>query len=127
MARYLNNIPSPIPPERIYELASSVLQAEGFQYVTYKGENVWKKGTGVLTAPQFIAITCHDGKVTIQAWIKYALLPGVYVGEMGLKGFFGIAIKEMLKARVNRLEQAIGTENVNYYNQAQAQNAPPQA
>lgn len=126
MARYLNNIPSPLPPQQLYQLTGSILQAEGFEYVNYQGENVWKKGKGLMTAPQFISVVCNNGTVTLQAWLKYAILPGVYVGEMGLTGFFGLAMKEMLKSRVLRLEKAIGTENMNYYNQVQASNANPQ-
>lgn len=49
--------------------------------------------------------------VGVQAWIKFAILPGVYAGEMGLKGFWGIAIKKMLQARVNEMEYAIANPN----------------
>lgn len=78
------------------------------------------------TAPQFMSVVCHDGMVTVQAWIKQALLPGVYVGEMGLTGFYGVAIKEMLKGRVARVETAIGTENQRFYNSQQMAASAPE-
>lgn len=54
MSRYVNNIPSPLNPEYIYQMVGSILQSEGFEYVTYKGENVWKKGSGFDSAAVYV-------------------------------------------------------------------------
>ena len=83
------------------------MKNEGFSYTTVKGEPVWKKGVGALTAPQFMKVECQNGHVHMEAWLKYALLPGVYVGEMALKGFFGIAVKKPLKKRMELLTQIL--------------------
>lgn len=39
----------------------------------------------------------------MEAWLKYVLLPGVYFGEMGVTGFYAIAVKKPLKKRVDTL------------------------
>lgn len=39
--------------------------------------------------------------------MKYALLPGVYVGELGLTGFVGAAVKGPLKRRVAQVEAMV--------------------
>lgn len=113
MARYINNFPTQLPPDRVYEVVAAIMKAEGFKLTTYKGEQVWKKGSGIMTQPQFVAAVFHDSMITVQAWIKIALLPGVYVGEMGLKGVYGLALKKLLKSRVERLETALAEENQN--------------
>lgn len=88
------------PEPTIQFLIRDYFQKEGFVQTQYQGELVWKKGVGVLTAPQFMRVMYNRGWIRLEAWLKYAILPGVYCGEMGLDGFFGFAIKEQLKSRV---------------------------
>lgn len=62
-----------------------------------------EKGVGLLTAPQFLKLSVNnDGSYVLEAWIKFAILPGVYVGEMGTKGFVGALPKQLLKERVDK-------------------------
>ena len=103
MARFQTNFQVSRPDEQVRQIVMDYLGREGFTYTTTKGEPVWKKGSGFLAAPQFMKVECQNGAVHLEAWLKYALLPGVYVGEMGLKGFFGVAIKKMLKSLVDTL------------------------
>ena len=89
--------------EAIQYIVTDFLTREGFVYTDYKGELVWKKGTGMLTAPQFVKVLFQNGQVHLEAWLKQAILPGVYCGEMGLTGVYGFAIKKVLKERVDTL------------------------
>lgn len=107
MARFITDFQANRPDEQVRQVVMDYLGKEGFSYTTSKGEPVWKKGMGLMAAPQFVKVECQNGRVHLEAWLKYALLPGVYVGEMGLKGFFGIAIKKMLKSRVDTLVQIL--------------------
>ncbi len=104
MARYVNRIPVPVDPASLMPALENFLRNEGFQPYDYKGEAFWKKGTGMATAPQLIRFLPGPGYIEVQALIKYALLPGVYVGEMGITGFFGAVPKNLLKARVMNAE-----------------------
>lgn len=107
MARFMTDFQANRPDDQVRQVVMDYLGKEGFHYTTVKGEPVWKKGMGLMAAPQFVKAECQDGRVHIEAWLKYALLPGVYVGELGLKGFFGIAIKKALKSRVDTLVQVL--------------------
>ena len=49
----------------------------------------------------------NDGSYVLEAWIKFAILPGVYVGEMGTKGFVGALPKQLLKERVDKTLMAM--------------------
>ena len=111
MSRYVNRIATTRSKEEIDALLVPILQREGFAYVKYEGEDVWKKGVGLMTAPQFFKYEYLGDSVGVQAWLKFAILPGVYAGEMSLKGFWGIAIKKMLQARVNEMKYAIANAN----------------
>lgn len=107
MARHVVDFQSARPDDQIRQIVTDYMSKEGFSYTTYKGEEVWKKGVGLLTAPQFMKVNFQNGQVHVEAWIKYALLPGVYVGEMDLKGFTAIAVKKPLKARVETLTKIL--------------------
>lgn len=72
------------------------------------GNSIGKKGVGLLTAPQFLKLSVNnDGSYVLEAWIKFAILPGVYVGEMGTKGFVGALPKQLLKERVDKTLMAM--------------------
>ncbi|OJU13314.1 MAG: hypothetical protein BGN88_09205 [Clostridiales bacterium 43-6] len=107
MARYVNHFPLNKDPQTLTQMVGDYLTSEGFEYTVFKGETVWKKGKGLLTAPQFVKLGFIGDGVVVEAWLKYALFPGVYVGEMGITGFFGVAMKVILKARVKSIEQII--------------------
>jgi hypothetical protein len=101
--RYVTEFQVYQPEQAISFIIQDFFQKEGFSLVEYQGEMVWKKGVGVLTAPQFMRVLYSQGWIHLEAWLKYAILPGVYCGEMGLDGFFGFAIKEQLRTRVRQL------------------------
>ncbi|MCL2332712.1 MAG: hypothetical protein FWC54_04405 [Actinomycetia bacterium] len=108
MARFSYDFQTPYTPEQVNEFLNDFAQKEGFTFTSRDGEQVLKKGSGWVTAPQFVKVLFSPGTVHIEAWLKYALLPGVYVGEMGLKGFFGIALKQVLKTRVKNIIIGLG-------------------
>lgn len=103
MSRFKTQFQTPFTADAVFKITADYLKSEGYNYVEYSGENVWKKGSGWVSGPTFIKLAYSNNTVFLEAWLKYALLPGVYVGEMGLDGFFGIAVKNVLKNRVDIL------------------------
>ena len=103
MARTISDFQATRPDDQVRQIVMDYLGKEGFKYTTVKGEPVWKKGVGMLAAPQFMKVECQNGRVHMEAWVKMALLPGVYVGEMALKGFVAVAVKKPLQNLVNTL------------------------
>ena len=104
MARYVNELAFTGSAESLFGEIHQRLTAAGYDYTTYAGEQVFKKGKGILTAPQFLKVSFAPDRVRLEAWIKFAILPGVYMGEMDLKGFVGIAVKKPLQAVVTQVE-----------------------
>jgi len=105
MARYQNSIP--IGSADINFVANEIaryMTGEGFNLIDYNGQKVWKKGFGILTAPQYLVLSFAPGAAVVEAFIKYPLLPGVYVGEMGITGAFAFVPKSLLKTRVDSVE-----------------------
>lgn len=131
MARYQNAMQTPGPAEFYASAISQYMFNEGFRLVDYKGFKVWKKGFGLLTAPQYFSIQYRENIIYLEAFLRYAILPGVYVGEMGINGFFGAIPKNLLKSRVNVVENYIISLWQNAYNnqpvmqQPQQQQYPP--
>ena len=86
------------PAGYVETVSKNFLTSQGFSLVQYKGEYVWRKGTGLMTAPQFIKLAYINGSVHIEAW-----LCGIFGGEMGLTGFYGAIPKSILKGVVDNL------------------------
>ena len=107
MARYVNDIPFGGEPSQIFDEAKRTLEQMGFEYVDYAGEYVFKKGKGVFVAPTFVKLSFIGGIARVEAWIKYVLLPGVYVGELGMEGFTGAAVKGTMKKAVAKVEDIV--------------------
>lgn len=109
MARYVRDLVTSLGRAEAKSVISSYLSGVGFAYGSERGEAVWRKGSGTLSAPQFVKAEPTDGRVHIEAWVPaFAFLPGTYAGEQALGGFYGWAIKAALRARVTELEALLG-------------------
>ena len=107
MSRYYNAINVSGSAEAYKPYIETYMTGEGFSLVDYNGQKVWKKGIGLVAAPQYLAIRYEGNSVHLEAFIRFALLPGVYIGEMGVDGFFGAVPKKLLKDRVKTIENYI--------------------
>ena len=59
------------------------------------GEEYWKKGTGLMTAMQFIKLEFSDGALTLSAWVQAGI--GSFGGsEMDLSGVTAAIPKKSL-------------------------------
>lgn len=101
--RFVTDFAVPHSADLVKFIAEDFFGKEGFKLIDYQGEAVWKKGVGMIAAPQFIKLSYQNGWIHLEAWIKFAILPGVYCGEMGLDGFWGFAVKDALRGKVNTL------------------------
>lgn len=107
MARYTNDIMIQTGAQEAYAAVMQFLCDQGYEYIQYGGEDVFKKGNGILSGPTFFKFTYGNNVVHMETWMKYALLPGVYVGEYAIKGFVGAAVKGPWKQRVLYLEHML--------------------
>lgn len=107
MSRYIKDIITQAEPQNVYEAIMQFLTSEGYEYIQYDGENVFKKGKGVLSSPTFFKFTYGNNSVRMETWMKYPILPGVYVGELGVTGMIGAACKGPWKRRIAQLESIL--------------------
>lgn len=107
MSRYVHDLETHKAKDEVTKITEEYLEKEGFKKTTYKGEECWKKGMGVLTGPQYVKVEPAEGKVHIEGWIQFAVLPGVYVGEMDTSGALAIIPKRKLKGRIEELEKKV--------------------
>ena len=88
--------------EQVQNTINKISSSNGFKEITINtGENVWKKGTGMLTAMQFIKLEFSQKEFVIYAWVQMGLgdLGG---SEMDLTGFVAAIPKKQL---INIIEQ----------------------
>lgn len=125
MGRYTNIFNFYGDPRPLMDAIGMFLTSEGYTYKIKNNEGVFQKGNGILMGPTFIKIQPSQGQMMVQAWMKYALLPGVYFGEIDLASPIGFAVREPLKNRVSYIENMIIQAGMNSATQYQ-QNIPPQ-
>lgn len=108
MARYHNEFRfnGEINPQLFNNIHAYMLE-QGYEFRNYKGEDVYKKGMGLAAGPTFMKIAVNGNTMVVEAWVKFAILPGVYTGETGLDGLAGAIPKSALKNRVNTVEGMI--------------------
>lgn len=104
MSRYYGEIAVTGDKGRVAEAAHAYLEKEGFQYME---EGLWGKLYSITGGPHFIRLREEQGKVSVQAWIKIALLPRLWIGEMGIKGCYGFIAKRQMRHRLNELEKVM--------------------
>ena len=107
MSRYVRDFYGNINPDALYAEINQYMMQEGYTYMNYKGENLYKKGVGMLSAPTFLKVSVTNTSARVEAFIKTAIVPGVYAGESGLDSFYGALPKSVLKTRVEVVEGII--------------------
>lgn len=79
-----------------------VLMSSGYRPYLYEGENIWKKGTGAMTAMMYIKIEYDQTMVAFQGWV----MPGLgsaEIAEMGLDGALGVIPKKACQKVIDQL------------------------
>lgn len=104
MARYVRIYQTKLEPQSIHRAVNQYLSSEGYEYINYDGENVYKKGVGIVSPPTFFKFSYVGNTVKMETWMKYTLLPGVHIGEFGIDGFVGFAVKGSWKGIVRNIE-----------------------
>lgn len=85
---------------------SSILSQKGFKTTTLKtGENVWKKGTGLITAMQFVKVDFSQKEFVMSAWVQ-AGVGSVGSREMDLTGVFAALPKRQLMKVLEEIKKS---------------------
>ncbi len=107
MARYSKDFQISVAFDDIFRTVHQYLLSEGYEYIVDDGENVFQKGNGFLCHPSFFKLSPFNGGVRLEAWVKFALLPGVYVGEYGKDSAVGALTKGPMKDRLAEIENML--------------------
>ncbi len=107
MARFIKDYETNKSPETLEAIIKEFFQKERFEKYLDRNEEVWKKGMGILTGPQLMKVEINGSKVHLEAWTKFAILPGVYIGEFGTTGIIGALPKKLLRNKIELFEKVI--------------------
>ncbi|MBQ3088886.1 MAG: zinc ribbon domain-containing protein [Clostridia bacterium] len=133
MSRYIKEYKYSGSADTLTNFANQFFISNGFVLKEYQGEMVYQKGNGLMVGPKFVKIIAGDNLFHFEAWVKFAILPGVYSGEMDLEGTAGMATKKPLKTIIlnfeNQLLQmgctAVATPQQPAYAPPKPQHTPP--
>ena len=106
MARFTKTIIlPPVDLKCIAESTTQYLFDNGFKSVPYKNAGLfYKKDGGLFEGPQYMKFGVKTGQMTIEAFVKFPLLPGIAIGEMGIIGSFCPVMKTGLTRSINNLQ-----------------------
>ena len=106
MSRSTFNIGYNRPFGEVQNNINNVLVQNGFKKTNINSEEVWKKGTGLLTAMQFIKIEFSENELIVSAWIKVGV-GSLTAGEQDLSGVVGAVPKKSLMKVVEKIKLSI--------------------
>ena len=113
MSRTKINIKYDCDFEEAQSIIEKIMDSNGFnKSVINTGENVWKKGTGLLTAMQFIKIEFSQEEFSIYAWVQMGL-GNFGGGEMDLTGFVAAIPKTALINTIEQIKNGFKTSTSN--------------
>ncbi|MBR0467146.1 MAG: zinc ribbon domain-containing protein [Clostridia bacterium] len=107
MARYIKTFQLNCDENILFNQISNYLNSEGYMYTQYNGENVFEKGIGMISGPTYFKFLFEGNTIRLESWMKYAIFPGLYVGELGTTGVVGSASKGAWKKRIAQVEAII--------------------
>ena len=107
MARYVKDYTIKGQPDELLQKIEDYVVSEGYCITEYDGKTVYKKSSGAINAPSYIRIKYENDILRLQVWIKFPILPNVFVGEYDLQGIVGQEIKGPLSQRVKQIENYI--------------------
>ncbi len=95
------------PPQILADTIHNYLMGQGYSFKQRGQEGIYQKGAGLMMGPTFLKFTIMGNGARIEGWQEYAILPGVYAGEIDIDSFIGIAVKGPLKDRFMYMESLI--------------------
>jgi hypothetical protein len=86
--------------------AERVLTGSGFHLKDYHGEQVYKKGTGLATAMQYVKVMTYQNYLWLQAWVQIGVGSAGF-DDMSLDGVLGAMPKKFCQKVVNKIKSAV--------------------
>lgn len=106
MSRSIFKINYNKPFNEVQNTISNVLIQNNFNKIFRNSEEIWKKGSGLLTAMQFIKVEFTENEVVLSAWIETGI--GSFSGgEQDLSGVVGAIPKKSLMKVVENIKLSI--------------------
>lgn len=92
------------------DIVRKVLIGDNYREINYNTEVVWKKGTGLMTAMQFIKLEYREGLLCVSGWIQIGL-GSVGGREHDLTGITGVVAKKSVLKTIDRIKAAVASIN----------------
>lgn len=84
------------------DIMEKIFSKHKYQNKIVRGEDVWTKGDGVIMVMECFGYTFTENSLILQGWTRDAIL-----GESGLEGFMGMAVKKKMKNIMSEIEKSI--------------------
>ena len=85
----------------------AALEGRGFRRTDYRGEPIWKKGTGMMTAMQYVRVRVSGNLLGVSAWVMVGVGSADFC-EMPLTGVVAVIPKKSLEDSLSAARAAIG-------------------
>lgn len=108
MSRTIVSINHNRSEEEVKQIVESYLMQNDFSKLLYNNiEEVWKKGTGMMTAMQYIKPEYNGNTLKLSAWIQQGVGNVIGGKEKDLSGITGTIPKKALKKIIEQIKQIV--------------------
>lgn len=106
MARTTIKIQLTMPFDEAERIIKSILTQEGYKEKSQNNEIIWKKGTGLITAMQYIKTEYSSNYVNVSGWVQTGV-GNVGGKEMALDGIVAAMPKKSVMKVISRIQNSI--------------------
>ena len=108
MSRTIIRVPHNKTENEIKNLVEPFLMQNSFSRLLYNNiEEVWRKGTGMMTAMQYIKLKYEENTLILSAWIQDGVGNVIGGKERDLSGITGVIPKKSLKKTIEQIRQLL--------------------
>lgn len=103
MARYVASYQINRSDQYIEDVSKNYFSKAYFYPIELNGERLWERTAGMGMGPLRMRFRHANGIIHLEAWASIALLPGIYVGQLGPEGAKFAKTREVLKKCIEEL------------------------
>jgi hypothetical protein len=93
-------------PETAKTIATGILEENGYKFVSFRNEKVWRNNL-IFLFPQLFTVAAEGDSLVIESWSASFIIPGIYFGQSGLGSVWNFFVKFSMKDVLKEIAAAV--------------------
>jgi hypothetical protein len=95
-----------LSPETAKSIATGILEENGYKFVSFRNEKVWRNNL-IFLFPQLFNVVAENGNLVVESWSASFIIPGIYFGQSGLSSIWNFFVKFSMKTVLKEIADAV--------------------